>query len=90
MFPRVEVCSFVSSTIKLSFHVSFPASFPSCYSRLKRPILSIKNIMRETGVVDYYPIYQPIYQPLRSGRIWHKVNLFKRSLKGLNSEFSFS
>ena len=28
-------------------------------------------------------------QPLRSGRIWHKVN-FKRSLTGLNSEFSFS
>ena len=30
-----------------------------------------------------------IYQPLRSGWIWHKVN-FKRSLAGLNSEFSFS
>ena len=30
-----------------------------------------------------------IYQPLRSGRIWHKV-IFKRSLTGLNSEFSFS
>ena len=30
-----------------------------------------------------------IYQPFRSGRIWHKVN-FKRSLTGLNSEFSFS
>ena len=29
-------------------------------------------------------------QPLRSGRIWHKVNFFKRSLTGLNSEFSFS
>ena len=28
--------------------------------------------------------------PLRSGRIWHKVNFFKRSLTGLNSEFSFS
>ena len=32
----------------------------------------------------------PIYQPLCSGRIWHKVNFFKRSLTGLNSEFSFS
>ena len=31
-----------------------------------------------------------IYQPLRSDRIWHKVNFFKRSLTGLNSEFSFS
>ena len=30
----------------------------------------------------------PIYQPLRSGRIWHLI--FKRSLTGLNSEFSFS
>ena len=29
-------------------------------------------------------------QPLRSGRIWHKVNDFKRSLTGLNSEFSIS
>ena len=29
-------------------------------------------------------------QPLRSGRIWHKVNFFKQSLTGLNSEFSFS
>ena len=28
-------------------------------------------------------------QPLRSSMIWHKVN-FKRSLTGLNSEFSFS
>ena len=29
-------------------------------------------------------------QHLRSGRIWHKVNFFKQSLTGLNSEFSFS
>ena len=29
-------------------------------------------------------------QPLPSGRIWHMVNFFKRSLTGLNSEFSFS
>ena len=28
-------------------------------------------------------------QPLRSDRIWHK-SIFKRSLTGLNSEFSFS
>ena len=34
--------------------------------------------------------WYPIYQPLRSGRIWHKVNFFKQSLTGLNSEFSFS
>ena len=33
-----------------------------------------------------YHINQPI---LRSGRIWHKV-IFKRSLTGFNSEFSFS
>ena len=31
-----------------------------------------------------------IYQPLRSGRMWHKVNFFKRCFTGLNSEFSFS
>ena len=29
-------------------------------------------------------------QPLRPGRKWHTVNFFKRSLTGLNSEFSFS
>ena len=29
-------------------------------------------------------------QPLRSDRIWHKVNFFKQSLTGFNSEFSFS
>ena len=34
--------------------------------------------------------YINIYHHLRSGRIWHKVNFFKRSLTGLNSEFSFS
>ena len=35
-------------------------------------------------------LYICIYQPLRTGRIWHKVNFFKRSLTGLNSKFSFS
>ena len=35
-------------------------------------------------------VLDTIYQPLRSGRIWHKVNFFKRILTGLNSEFSFS
>ena len=29
-------------------------------------------------------------QLLSLGRIWHKVNFLKRSLTGLNSEFSFS
>ena len=37
----------------------------------------------------FYQIYH-IYEPLHSGRIWHKVNFFKQSLTGLNSEFSFS
>ena len=42
-----------------------------------------------------FPVYGPMLntiftQPLRSGRIWHKVNIFKRSLTGLNSKFSFS
>ena len=54
MFPRVEVCSFVSSTAKLLFHVSFSASFALCYSRLNCPMNSFKNIIRETGVVDCY------------------------------------
>ena len=29
-----------------------------------------------------------IYQPLRSGRIWHKVNFFKRSLTGFEFRVS--
>ena len=33
--------------------------------------------------------YVYISQPLCPGRIWHKVNIFKQSLTGLNSEFSF-
>ena len=54
IFPRVEVCSFVSSTVKLSVSCLFSASCALCYSRLNCPILSSKNITRETGVVDYY------------------------------------
>ena len=41
----------------------------------------------------YRSVYEQMIlftQPLRSGRIWLKVNFFKRSLAGLNSEFSFS
>ena len=44
----------MSSAVKLLFHVSFSASFASCYFRLNCPILSFKNIIQETGVVDYY------------------------------------
>ena len=49
--------------------------------------------------IPHTPRPEPLYQiqfsiiiftqPLRSGRIWHKV-IFKRSLTGLDSEFSFS
>ena len=35
------------------------------------------------------PSANHIYQPLCAGKIWHKVNFFKRSLTCLNSEFSF-
>ena len=34
-------------------------------------------------------MFNPIYQPLHSGRIWPR-SIFKRSLTGLNSEFSIS
>ena len=52
--PRVEVCSLCRLLSSCLFHVSFSASFASCYSRINCPILSFKNIIRETGVVDYY------------------------------------
>ena len=51
------------------------------YKLLERSILFINWNVTSTN---------PIYQPLRSGRIWHQVNFFKRSLTGLNSEFSSS
>ena len=54
MSPRVEVCSWCRLLSSCLFHVSFSASFASCYSHLNCPILSFKNIIRETGVVDYY------------------------------------
>ena len=49
------------------------------------------QIIHTVYYVNFYflVIYNHIYQPLRSGRIWHKV-IFKQSLTGLNSEFSFS
>ena len=46
--------------------------------------------INENKLWDYSRSGDHIYQPLRSGRIWHKVKFFKRSLTGLNSEFSFS
>ena len=48
-------------------------------------IVHIQGQIDKGKIMKYY-----IYQPLRSGRIWHKVNFFKRSLTGLNSEFSFT
>ena len=35
-------------------------------------------------------LFKQINQLLRTGKMWHKVNFFKRSLTGLNSKFSFS
>ena len=42
-----------------------------------------------TNICEVTLLYYHIYQPLRSGRIWQR-SIFKRSLTGLNSEFSFS
>ena len=50
--------------------------------------LFAKNEKELKTLIRLVRIYH-IYQPLRLGKIWHKVN-FKRSLTGLNSEFSFS
>ena len=50
-------------------------------------------ILQSTSIIETSSsncLYHHIYQLLRSGKIWHKVNFFKRSLTGLNSEFSFS
>ena len=55
------------------------------YTRIIRPVLN--------KPWKQYPTKQElysIYPTPPSGRIWHKVIFFKRSLTGLNSEFSFS
>ena len=54
MSPRVEVNPLCCLPVKLSISCLFSASFASCYSHLNCPILSFKNIIRETGIVDYY------------------------------------
>ena len=59
----------------------------------KKELLESQNFVFKQKKNVYYlkPFIIFIFtQPLRSGRIWHKVNFFKRSLTGLNSEFSFS
>ena len=48
------------------------------------------NVRIKSKVWQSWKRSNHIYQPLRSARIWHKVNFFKRSLTGLDSEFSFS
>ena len=53
MFLCVEIYSLCCLPVKLSISC-YSASFASCYSRLNCPILSFKNIIRETGTVDYY------------------------------------
>ena len=62
------------------------------YRRLfHQPPLTTHRDPPHTHPYIYIYIYMNIhiYQPLRTDRIWHKV-IFKRSLTGLNSEFSFS
>ena len=59
--------------------------------KAKKTVLIIISILKMTIKSETSVEYSNhIYQPLRLGRIWHKVNFFKRSLTGLNSEFSFS
>ena len=48
------------------------------------------EVAARVQILDEVICVSHIYQPLRLGRIWHKVNFFKQSLTGLNSELSFS
>ena len=54
----------------------------------KTTIYYVRNEISPNPGWKTKPSVNHIYQPLHSGRIWHKV-IFKRSLTGLNSEFSF-
>ena len=73
MFPCVEVVHFYHLLSKLLFHVSFSASIRLMLFLLKLSYMnSFKNIIRETGVVDYYNIItskpRGLYLPLFKGR----------------------
>ena len=57
---------------------------------LHYPVANTRELIIEPWVKNNVRPLTHIYQPLHSGRIWHKVNFFKRSFTGLNSEFSFS
>ena len=50
--------------------------------------LKVVMYMQRSNRVCTIYILDHIYQPLRLGRIWHKV-IVKRSLTGLNIDFSF-
>ena len=52
MSPHVEIYS-LSACQVVYFMLSLSVSFTSRYSRLNCPILSFKNIIRETRIVDY-------------------------------------
>ena len=77
----------VNSDAKSKFLTIQPRGHISCEVNFKT-VINHNYYCLHTSIQRLY-IYH-IYQPLRSGRIWHKVNGFKRSLTGLNSEFSFS
>ena len=64
--------------------------FPNFYENENCYILPRNSSLCLNGFEYPECTHYHIYHPLRSGRIWHKVNFFKRSLTGLNSEFSFS
>ena len=55
-----------------------------------RPRFELMSLCPFPTTITITPWALPLSPTLHSGRIWHKVNIFKQSLTGLNSEFSFS
>ena len=66
-----------------------------CFQKLplKMPLILLLSLIVTWNVSKFYLNLcwsDTIYQPLRSGQDMTQGQFFKRSLTGLNSEFSFS
>ena len=54
-------------------------------TNIKRDEIKMMNIVND----NIFNLHNPIYQPLRSGRIWHKVNVLSGVLQVWIQSFPF-
>ena len=88
MYVRVCVYACVFVCVRMCMYVCVCVCVYVRNFEIQKGLYSVdSNKLDSLSLLFLFTIFT---QPLRSGRIWHKVNFFKRSLTGLNSEFSFS